>query len=339
MTKRDRFLVLAALGASVLALARCGSTTTGGAAGKPSGAAAGGSGALPPPESASVAQLRDRLRDPEVFPRIQTVDELGKRAASSPEAVAVLIEALGDSSPLVRRFAAGGLANAPVTESTVRALIPLLKDPENDPRETAARSLASIAPKAPASVAAELGSALLGAVDDREAVVRSHAVEALGGLGARGARLVPQERGAFERALRDPSEDVRASAAEAVGNLGTRVPWTVALLTKALADPVHDVRKMAVVALEKMGPAAAPATKAIARLLTGQEIYLRVFACDALAAIGPGARAALPDLKALKARGWKDIKGSAEVEAGQLPEAVAKAIRAIEGKGKTGKTR
>ncbi|HEY6049865.1 MAG TPA: hypothetical protein VIZ58_01350, partial [Thermoanaerobaculia bacterium] len=108
---------------------------------------------------------------------------------------------------------------------------------------------------------------------------------------------------------------------------------TVPLLTKALADPVHDVRKMAVVALEKIGPAAAPAAKALARQLHGKEIYLRVFAADALAAIGPGARAALPDLKAVAAKGYKDIEGSPEVEAQGLPAAIQRAIRSIEGNG------
>lgn len=332
MTNRDRLLALAALAALTLALARCGSTGTGGAAGKPSGAAAGGTGALPPPESASVAQLRERLRDPEVFPRIQAVDELGKRAGSSPEAVAVLIDAVRDPAPLVRRFAAAGLANAPASEATVRALIPLLKDPENDPRETAARTLSTLGPTIPQSTVADLGAALVAAAADPEPVIQSQVLEALGSLGARGGQVAPGERQALERALQNSVQDVRISAAEAVGKLGARVPWTVALLTKALADPVHDVRKMAVVALEKMGPAAAPATKAIVRLLTGQEIYLRVFACDTLAAIGPGARAALPNLRALKARGFKDIQGSPEVEAGQLPGAVDKAIRAIEGK-------
>jgi len=120
------------------------------------------------------------------------------------------------------------------------------------------------------------------------------------------------------------------AAAAAIGQLGAGVPWTVALLTKALADPVHDVRKQAVVGLEKMGPDAAPATKAIARLLRGKEIYLRVFAADALTVIGPGARAALPDLKALAARGWKDLENSPEYEAKQLPDAVARAIESIE---------
>ena len=92
------------------------------------------------------------------------------------------------------------------------------------------------------------------------------------------------------------------------------------------------MRREAVVALEKFGPDAAPATKALTQQLRGKEISLRVFAADALAAIGPGAKAALPELKALQKRGWKDLEGSPEVEAKQLPDSVAKAIAAIEAK-------
>jgi hypothetical protein len=34
----------------------------------------------------------------------------------------------------------------------------------------------------------------------------------------------------------------------------------------------------------------------------------------------------------LKARGWKDLENSPEYEAKQLPDAVARAIKSIEGK-------
>jgi len=117
------------------------------------------------------------------------------------------------------------------------------------------------------------------------------------------------------------------AAAAAIGQLGAGVPWTVALLTKALADPVHDVRKQAVVGLEKMGP---DARRRRSRGCSAARDILRVFAADALTAIGPGARAALPDLKALAARGWKDLENSPEYEAKQLPDAVARAIESIE---------
>jgi len=134
-------------------------------------------------------------------------------------------------------------------------------------------------------------------------------------------------------ALADPIDGVRAAAAGALGEWGADVPGTINLLIKALSDKEHDVRKLAVLSVEKIGPKAAPTTAAVARLLHGKEIYLRVFAANALAAIGPGARAALPELKAMVAHGWKDLEGSKEMEAKELPDAVAKAIQSIEKKG------
>jgi HEAT repeat protein len=327
-----RSSVRAAFALSLGLAAACSTTTApGGAKQEPAGAAAK---AAKTPAEQSIPELRASLRNPDVLTRIKTVDELGRRAPASAEAVAAAVEAFSDESPLVRRFAAGGLAQltAPAS-STVAALARLLRDREGDPRESAARTLASLAPRVPADAVAGLGTALCDAAADPVEAVRSNAVEALGGLGERGAREVPRMKAALERALADPSDTVRGAAAEAVGKLGGGVPWTVALLTKALADPVHDVRKMAVVALEKIGPAAAPAAKALARQLHGKEIYLRVFAADALTAIGPGARAALPDLKAVAAKGYKDIEGSPEIEAKDLPAAIQRAIRSIEGKG------
>jgi HEAT repeat protein len=285
------------------------------------------------PKVRSVSEIRSGLRDPDVSVRLAAVEELKQRAPSSQEAIDALVEALGNSEPLVRRFAAHALAEAPAVSSPMLlALSRNLQDPEVEPRESAAQALAALAPRAPAESVADLGSKLAAAVSDSQESVRTHAIEAIGGLGAAGARLVPAVKPALERALGDKSVRVRGAAAAALGQLGAGVPGTVALLTKALADPVHDVRKEAVIALEKMGPDAAPATKALVRQLRGKEIYLRVFAADALTAIGPRARAALPELKALVKRGWKDLEGSPEMEAKDLPAAVARAIASIEAK-------
>lgn len=284
------------------------------------------------PGERTVAELHAALRDPDLNVRINTVEELGHRV-SEQEAVAALVEGLADPAPLVRRFAAGGLAEVQApSASTALALGRLLKDPDNDPRDSASRSLAALAPRVPADAVPELGAMLSAAAADPEEAVRSHALEALGGLGARGARVVPAMRPALERALSDKSDEVRSAAVAAIGKLGAGVPGTVALLARALSDPVHDVRKMAIIALEQIGPDAAPATRAIVPLLRGKEIYLRVFAADALTAIGPGAKAALPALKALAAKGYADIAQSPESEAKQLPEAVSRAIRSLEGK-------
>ena len=287
-----------------------------------------------PPASRSIAELRAALRDPDLSVRLAAVEELGHRTSSSPEAIDALVEALADPAPLPRRFAAGALAEvkSPSVPMLV-ALAKLLRDAELEPRDSAARSLAALAPRAPAEAVKDLATLLVAAAGDKEESVRAHVVEALGALGAPGARLVPAVKPALERALTDPSAEVRGAAAAAIGQLAAAgVPGTIALLTRALADPVPDVRKQAVVALEKIGPAAAPATRALVRQLRGKEIYLRVFATDALTAIGPGARAALPELKAMVARGWKEIEGSPESEAKGLPEAVARAIRSLEGK-------
>ncbi len=40
----------------------------------------------------------------------------------------------------------------------------------------------------------------------------------------------------------------------------------------------------------------------------------------------------MPELKALKARGWKDLEGSPEIEVQLLPKAVDRAIQSLEGK-------
>ncbi len=327
MSMISRVLAAALCTLSLYALVSCQSTGGSTSPGTASGEKKGGERAR------TIADLRAALRDPDMSVRLKAVEELGPRAASSDEAVAALVEALGDSAPLVRRFAAGGLAEVKSpSAATLLALGKLLKDPELEPRETAARSLSALSPRSDAAAVKDLGAMLAAATADKEASVRTFALEAIGGLGAPAARVVPSIKTGLERAIADPVPEVRAAAAAAAGRLGIGVPWAMGLLIKALADPVHDVRKQSVVALEKIGPDAAPATRALARQLKGKEIYLRVFAADALTAIGPGARAALPELKALAARGWKDLAGSPESEAKDLPEAVARAIRSLEGK-------
>src|SRR5713101_6700860 len=98
--------------------------------------------------SRSVAELRAATHDPDFSVRLADVEELGPRASSSEEAAQALVEALGDPAPLVSRFAAGGLASVQsVSSPTVLALSRLLRDPEVEPRESAARTLTALAPR------------------------------------------------------------------------------------------------------------------------------------------------------------------------------------------------
>src|SRR5437868_12147938 len=113
------------------------------------------------PGSRSVAELRAATHDSDLSVQLSAVEELGPRASSSEEAAQALVESLTDPAPLVRRFAAGGLAGVQsVSSPTLIALPRLLRDPEVDPRESAARTLAALAPRAPAESVAPLASAL-----------------------------------------------------------------------------------------------------------------------------------------------------------------------------------
>src|SRR5262249_37719257 len=155
-----------------------------------------------PPASQSVSELSASLAASDVSVRISAVDELGRRSASSPEALGAVVGALGDSSPLVRRFAAGALAELPSpTTPTLSALARLLSDSEKEPRDSASRTLAALAPRAPPDAVPELAAALSNACADTEEAVRAHALQALGGLGVRGVRASPAVRPALEHGL------------------------------------------------------------------------------------------------------------------------------------------
>src|SRR6202521_59826 len=99
-----------------------------------------------PPASRSVEELRAALRDPDPSVRLSAVEDPAHRPSASPEAAAALVGALADSAPLVRRFAAGGLAE--VQSPPVAMLLALgkqLRDSEVEPRESAARTLGALA--------------------------------------------------------------------------------------------------------------------------------------------------------------------------------------------------
>lgn len=108
--------------------------------------------------------------------------------------------------------------------------------------------------------------------------------------------------------LKHRNPDVRQAAAQALGSLGTKSPFTVqitAALTDALRDENLFVRDHALSALGFIGAEASSAVPAIVRLLTAPvaeryanfEFRLRLRAVHALGEIGPGASSALPVLK------------------------------------------
>ena len=218
-----------------------------------------------------------------------------------PEAVEPLIGCLTSKNWIVRMHAAKALGNLG-DERPVRQLIPLLMDSVKAVRVDATDALAQIGRPALAT--------LLAAVRHEEWVLRLHACEALGKIGAEEA-VVPL----CEVMLHDRDMAVRQDAAKALGSIGH--PAAFEALEKAVTD--LSVRPYAVDALGKLkDPRAIPILidvvagnnrPANARrvpvcgdesgALDVEEMEVQIFAVGGLAEIGDD-RAIQPLIRALK---------------------------------------
>jgi HEAT repeat protein/lysophospholipase L1-like esterase len=160
-----------------------------------------------------------------------------------------------------------------------------LQDP--DPRVRAA-SVWALSRQDPSPVRdAAFGEAL---VRDGDPLVRALAAEALGQKGRTSGRE------AVLRALSDPSETVRWSAAHAAFSRGLEAPRDLPELVHALESPDPFVRGFASFSLGTFGPAAAEAAPALVRALAQDRAYGRGGAAAALARIGSAAAEAVPAL-------------------------------------------
>ena len=111
-------------------------------------------------------------------------------------------------------------------------------------------------------------------------------------LGRCGVRAVP----ALVRILRDTDDEVRAWAAEALGEIGPEAKVAIPALMKALGDSKGGVRLCAARALGRVGPEAKAAVPALIKALGDSDYIMRECAAGALGAIGPEAKVAVPAL-------------------------------------------
>lgn len=110
--------------------------------------------------------------------------------------------------------------------------------------------------------------------------------------------------------LKDKDADVRAGAANVLGQLGAGAKPAVGALSKALADKEFTVRAEVVLALGEIGPAAKGAVPALLETLKSEEIQLlEPFVLGTLGKIGPPA---VPHLmRALTAKEYRLRRGAA----------------------------
>ena len=163
--------------------------------------------------SDAVRPLVRMLDDERPQARTWAARVLGK--IGDPGATLPLVAQLADGNAGARTAAAAALGHIGDTRATRPLVGAVLGDPSSAVRARAAGALARVGDE-------EVVGTLVAALGDTDPEVRSRAVDAL-------AALSPKDRSAIERALFDPCDEVRRSAALAMDRLGMVTAWAAAL--------------------------------------------------------------------------------------------------------------
>jgi HEAT repeat protein len=227
------------------------------------------------------------LEDSSVAVRIGATDALRsilRVRPNSPEVVRALIGALGDTVDAVRMSAGYALTSAGVR---AEGAVPALHNALHDTAHAAVRwQAAMILGSLGPSAGQTSVPVLTEALSDRDPQVRAAAAEALGNIGQVAAPALPK----LYILLRDIDADVRRKAVEALPNISSDTSM-IGLLIGALSDPTPEVRRSAVTALGALGMPTDRVIGALAHALTDSWAAVRAAAALALAQIGPPARA------------------------------------------------
>jgi HEAT repeat protein len=144
-------------------------------------------------------------------------------------------------------------------------------------------------------------TALINALDHKEAKNRASAAKSLGDMGP-DAKLAVRR---LIKALKDPDELTSRTAADALTKIGAPGRDDLPALIEALKDQKPDVRRYASGAIGQIGPDAASAAGPLAEALSDEDERVRESLVRALGSLGPAAKAAaVPGLtKALQDNG------------------------------------
>jgi HEAT repeat protein len=250
---------------------------------------------------ADLSRLREALESGDARRQVEALLEL---EGDVDPAVPMLIEALRSPEPTVRSTAAEALGKVgagasrrflPETDGRVVPPRGAAPGPRKGSRTPSPRRLRRHVPAEPDAVARGVeaaGTALVGLLDDPEAIVRSDAADALGRLGWR-----PAIDALITRLRADPDPLVRASAAESLGDLG-EARWggeagrpTEVKRSRGAAGTV-EVRRPEAAESDDQRPRAA-----LRQALEDEDAAVRCYAANALGLVGSG-----EDLATLRAR-------------------------------------
>jgi HEAT repeat protein len=253
---------------------------------------------------------------------------LGKSGPDGAFAVKKLVALFGDRDPDVRdaaAFAVGEIAPDDAQEAFNGLLRLLIHDKEGRVRRSAAYAIGRLGPRAAKAASKhlldrlandsdpgvrqnaawalgrlgpnpELVPNLAAALDDRDALVRRDAADALREYG-QSAGLAAQLL--LKLAVSDDDEPVREAARSAlVAVVGPKNQSLVAPLGKMLKDSNPEVVRSAAMALGNIGgPEAAIAVPILVEALKSEDVDARQMACAALANFKEHAEPAIPQLR------------------------------------------
>ena len=212
--------------------------------------------------------------------RMKAANDLGFMRESAAEAVPALIGALEDSCEPVRRNAIYALGA--IGKPAVEPLVDALA------AEKEAFDMEPIlhicdAAHGLAAIGASAVPALVTALKDERENVRASAAYALGEMGPAAADAVD----GLITLLTDESEEVRRHATSALGMIKEPVSKTVPALVRVLEDREDtDLAFFAAQALTRIGPDATEAVPALQEALLSESAYVRGFSSEALSRIG-----------------------------------------------------
>ena len=234
-----------------------------------------------PDTAVDVAAAVAALKTDDPNVRMKTANELGFMRANAAKAVPALIDALEDSYEPVRRNAIYALGA--IGEPAVESLADALGSEKETFDMEPILHICDAAHGLAATGASETVPALIAALQDERENVRASAAYTLGEMGPVAAEAVD----GLIALLTDESEEVRRHATSALGMIKVPVSKTVPALVEVLEDREDtDLGFFAAQALTRIGPDATEAVPALREALMSESAYVRGFSSEALGRIG-----------------------------------------------------